>query len=125
MSELPDTSKTTSNEDAGILASAASESSSKLPKCVDMIWRWRKCSSAGNHFRNYYIYGEFPPCEVEKLDLKTCLAHKFSRDPKDEEYLLKAKQRIKEQEEDFIDKPSRHIWQFRENPAADWSKKDN
>ena len=32
MSELPDTSKTTSNEDAGILASAASESSSKVRK---------------------------------------------------------------------------------------------
>ena len=40
-----------------------------------------------------------------------------------QEYLLKAAQRIKEEEEEFTDKPSRHVWQFRENPAADWLKK--
>ena len=40
--------------------------------------------AAGNHFRNYYIHGEFPLCELEKEDMKRCFSHKFNRDAKDE-----------------------------------------
>ena len=25
-----------------------------------------------NHFHHYYIYGEFPTCEIEKNNIKTC-----------------------------------------------------
>jgi len=36
-------------------------------------------SAASNHFHHYYIYGEFPACEMEKENLKRCFSYKFNR----------------------------------------------
>lgn len=121
MSETPpSTNEFILNEDV------SSDSTEPKPmRCIDFIWRWRKCTSAGNHFRHYYIYGEFPLCEFEKECIKRCFSHKFKDHDEDKQYLLKAEQQIKDKEENFTDKPSRHVWEFRENPAADWAKKNN
>ena len=42
-----------------------------------------------------------------------------------QKYLLQAAQDIQDKEENFKVKPSSTVWEFRENPAADWLKKES
>ncbi|XP_065663671.1 synaptic plasticity regulator PANTS isoform X2 [Hydra vulgaris] len=99
------------------------ENREKILSCVDFYDIWRRCSSISSQFHRYYQYGEFSPCIREKKNFKSCLWYKVSKTPE-----LKAELIAETKEIDdflnFVHKPSSSVWEFRENPAADWLKKE-
>lgn len=98
---------------------AVTESKYQIPSCIDLIFHWRRCSAFSNHFHHYYIYGDFPNCEFEKENIKKCFRYKASKSEGDKKEFMEVAIALSKKE-NFQEKSSIDVWEFRENPAADW-----
>ncbi|EGD72624.1 hypothetical protein PTSG_04359 [Salpingoeca rosetta] len=51
----------------------------KRPACFEFFGRWKRCTTAVNQLKSYYIYGEIDSCQEEWQDLKECLKCKVQK----------------------------------------------
>ena len=99
------------------------EASSLLPKrCIDILNKWRHCSSAYNQFHQYYIFGRFKSCNQIKTNFKNCVRWRTFRSEEAKANLLEAlkKEKTEDMRADGVDdvKP---VWEIRTEPPVDWN----
>merc|ERR1712224_548253 len=93
-----------------------------IPPCYKLYDMMHKCRKISNLIQYRYIYGTFPDCDPIKKAVFACAKLKAYRD--NEEYkkvvldFLQEAKNLPEKSE----KSSGSVWEFRENPAADWWK---
>eukprot|EP01147_Barroeca_monosierra_P000038 gene38-3434_t len=55
------------------------EDQPKRPSCSEFFGRWKRCTTAVNQIKWYYIFGEVNSCQDEWKDLKMCLKCKLDK----------------------------------------------